>query len=66
MPDSKVKQKVRNQEHTREFVGLGDIFDDLRSLKDRPESRRGPFIISDEDLNNQFDLDSCVLANGLK
>jgi hypothetical protein len=56
MPDSEVKQKVQNQDHPRESLKLNDVFDDLRSLKDRPESRRGPFIISDEDLNNQFDL----------
>lgn len=66
MPESKVKQNVQNQEHTKDCVAVCDIFADLNTLKDRPENRRGPFIISDADLNEQFHLNDCVLTNTLK
>lgn len=32
------------------------IADAMQTVKDRPASRRGPYVISDEDLNNAFSI----------
>ncbi len=63
MPKGGVRQEVQNQKCREKYDKFRHISNDLKRLKERPESRRGPFIISDDDLNDQFDLQKNVLCD---
>jgi len=63
MTDCKEKQNTKKSSSPNESTRFSHISADLQRLRERPESRRGPFIISDEDLNNQFDLEKNTLID---
>lgn len=59
MPEGKVKLKEEIQDNQLESTSFDQIKSDLIRLRDRPPVRRGPFVISDEDLFDELDLDKC-------
>jgi len=63
MPKGKLRQEVQNRDYPNKSDRFSHISSDLKRLKERPESRRGPFIISDDDLNDQFNFKKDILCN---
>lgn len=59
MPEGKVKLKDELQDSQLGSTSFDQIKSDLKRLRDRPLARRGPFVISDDDLFDELDLDKC-------